>query len=58
MMRQVNKGPGLISDPRPVIDGDDRGRLWRQHVSRGDSPGTIDVPGDATSLYHFPIMFH
>ena len=48
-MRQVNKGPGLISDPQPVIDGDDRGQLWRQHASRGDSPGTTNVPGGATS---------
>ena len=48
-MRHFNKDPGLISDPRPVIDGDGRGRLWWQHVSREDSPGTTYIPGSATS---------
>ena len=51
-MRHVNKGPRLISDPLPVIDVDNRRRLWRQHTSRGDSPGTTDVPGGATSRNH------
>ena len=26
-MRHFNKDPGLISDPRPVIDGDGRGAV-------------------------------
>ena len=48
-MRRFNKDPGLISDPRPVRDGDSRGRLWWQHTSRGDNPSTSHVPGSATS---------
>ena len=48
-MRRFNKDPGLISDPRPAIDGDNRRRLWWQHASRGDSPDTTHVPGSATS---------
>ena len=48
-MRRFNKDPGLISDPRSVIDGDGRGRLWWQHASPEDNPDTTHVPGSATS---------
>ena len=48
MLTSINKDPGLISDPRPAIDGDNRGRLWWQHASREDSPSKTHVPGSAT----------
>ena len=48
-MRCFNKDPMLISDPRPVIDGVDRGQLWWQHAPREDNSGTTHVSGSATS---------